>query len=698
MDDKYNSPNIKQIIEKTSLKISNNFILNYLLIIFNSLCNKDKVINQITFFHYMKLPFFITKKIFFSFSENDLLNEHSFIKLMSGLYLGNLLERLTTIFLILDFDHDKIIRIEDVKLILYLFQLINKDYKNETDLSLIDNLINNFFTDKKTLSFKEYLEIIKNNNSDIIFILIILFHKYIPFKEEEIILFNDCQHQKELNKNVKELNPEKEELNPIIPPSKEVFIYCENVLKVSGLIYKEEELSDDENLEELNDFENDWKKIKDSIKENDNNSGFRFNKTISTIHLNIYDKFNKIEKNDFSLIKAITKSSTHLKKVYKENIPNYFGHCNIYSDENSDEHFKNDVYYIGDSIFLFKIFGNGKRNFKVLNKLILLKKVLYLDKDNNSIILQYIIKENPEYLEIKVSDEEKLNEFYNLLLKHTNYRRIDSFYSPHNTIAKGTYGELILSKKKENDEIYAVKIITKNYSLSLEDQSPFHWEMDISQLLTHIYDDNIIKIYDTFESVDHCYIVMEILQGDLYNILRGIEINDKNKLLIIMQISQGIYTLRKFGIIHRDLKLENIGIIDKNQIKIKLFDFGLSKIIGNHEKTNESYGSFFYCPPEVLNNQSYDYKVDIWPFGIIIYYLLFHKFPFETSNHNNQTQEERVKIFIQKVSHLGHIHIDEKSAKNKQQKIMFEILKRTLVKEPEKRSSINEIINILKSS
>ena len=52
--------------------------------------------------------------------------------------------------------------------------------------------------------------------------------------------------------------------------------------------------------------------------------------------------------------------------------------------------------------------------------------------------------------------------------------------------------------------------------------------MDISQLLTHIYDDNIIKIYDTFESVDHCYIVMEILQGDLYK--RGIEINDKNKL------------------------------------------------------------------------------------------------------------------------------------------------------------------------
>lgn len=54
----------------------------------------------------------------------------------------------------------------------------------------------------------------------------------------------------------------------------------------------------------------------------------------------------------------------------------------------------------------------------------------------------------------------------------------------------------------------------------------------------------------------------------MINILRGIEINDKNKLLIIMQISQGIYTLRKFGIIHRDLKLENIGIIDKNQIKI----------------------------------------------------------------------------------------------------------------------------------
>ncbi len=295
----------------------------------------------------------------------------------------------------------------------------------------------------------------------------------------------------------------------------------------------------------------------------------------------------------------------------------------------------------------------------------------------------------------KLLNEAKLVFIPECLIKENNDSP-DKKYIIIRKIGQGGFGKVYYAKDKVFQKEVAIKKILKDknnennvYNLRILN------EINILKKQCH---PSIIKIYEVFNNTDEYYIVNEYckfgdLVGQLKNGLDEMQISN-----ILFQILSGISYLHFHGIIHRDLKLENIGIIDKNTIKIKLFDFGLSKIIGNYEKTNESYGSFFYCPPEVLNNQSYDFKVDIWPFGIIIYYLLFHKFPFETSNNNNQTQDERIKIFIQKVSHVGHIHIDEKSAKNKQQKIMFELLKRTIVKEPEKRSTINEIIHLLKSS
>ena len=689
-NDNYSS-NIKNIFERTTLTISPNIILTYLSEIFKSLSNNKEVIDEITFYHYIKLPIFISKKIFYAFSYDNLLDEHLFFKILCGLFLGNFKDKITNIFLILDFDQDKIIQFDDVKLIFYQLHLLNFNYSNENDFSLIDNLLNNFFSNKKSLSFLEYIEIIKNENSDLIFILILIFFKYIPFTEEQIILLNECHYQKENNINVS-IYFKENEFNQIFPPSKIVFEYCHDFLNILDLIYEDEISNDELNLDELNSFEDDWKKIKDTFTSK-NVEEFNYVKAISTMNLNNIDRPTKFDKTDL-FNRVVNKSSTQLSKINKGYL-NFIGLCKVFLDENSEQYIKNDVYLVGDNIFLFKVYGNGMRNFKIINKIIILKKVLYLSKDKKSIFLNYIINQSPQYFEIVFSSEDKLNEFYNKIKKQTNYRKIDELYLPGKKIAKGTYGEIIFSKKKDNNKNYAIKILDKNYSIPIKEQSPIYWEMDISNILSHINNQNIIKIYETFESLEHCYIVMEILKVDLLTFLHSNEINDKNKLSIIKQLSEGIYTLRKFGIIHRDLKLENIGVVDKNNIKVKLFDFGLSKIIGNNEKTNESYGSFFYFPPEVLNNQSYNYKIDIWPFGIIIYYLLFKKFPFENGNENNETQTERVKYFIQKLDN-SQILIEEKNAKNKEQKRMYEILKKCLVKNVEKRCSINDIIYILK--
>ena len=77
---------------------------------------------------------------------------------------------------------------------------------------------------------------------------------------------------------------------------------------------------------------------------------------------------------------------------------------------------------------------------------------------------------------------------------------------------------------------------------------------------------------------------------------------------------------------------------------------------------------------------------------------MFKKFPFENKNNNDETQTERVKYFIDKLSHINKINIEEKNVKNKEQQKMVEIIQKTLIKDYNKRCSINDIILLLKSS
>ena len=92
------------------------------------------------------------------------------------------------------------------------------------------------------------------------------------------------------------------------------------------------------------------------------------------------------------------------------------------------------------------------------------------------------------------------------------------------------------------------------------------------------------------------------------------------------QIGEGISYLHSFGIIHRDIKPDNILITNKNEIKI--IDFGLSKIIGNNEKTNEGYGTLHYAAPEILLRIPYGKEIDIWALGILLFYILTGRNPF----------------------------------------------------------------------
>jgi len=144
--------------------------------------------------------------------------------------------------------------------------------------------------------------------------------------------------------------------------------------------------------------------------------------------------------------------------------------------------------------------------------------------------------------------------------------------------------------------------------------------------------------------------MIEILEyaenGDLTKYVKPNDtfiLNEKIVFFMFYKIYMGVYSLHKFNVIHRDLKLENILITEKGEIK--LCDFGLSRILKRDEvqMTNNVngqssgvnlkssfVGSGQYLPPEIILSQEGPiFEIDIWCLGIILYNLLFKKMPFD---------------------------------------------------------------------
>ena len=121
---------------------------------------------------------------------------------------------------------------------------------------------------------------------------------------------------------------------------------------------------------------------------------------------------------------------------------------------------------------------------------------------------------------------------------------------------------------------------------------------------------------------------------------------------------------------------------DKGQIKI--MDFGLSQIMGPQERVVDGFGTLSFVAPEVLVRTPYNKQIDIWSIGIILYYMLSGTLPFDDDDDN----EEVIAKMI--------VFIDTKFPKEKwknRSDLVIDFIKQCLNKDPEKRITIDELIN-----
>ena len=218
------------------------------------------------------------------------------------------------------------------------------------------------------------------------------------------------------------------------------------------------------------------------------------------------------------------------------------------------------------------------------------------------------------------------------------------FNKKYDLIGKGTYGNVYLSHNKIDNKPYAIKLIEKkNLSLLNCPIELIYKEISIQIQINH---PNIIKLFSYYENEENIYMILEYSnKGSLYTLIRKKKYLKENETFhYFIQVLNAVNFLHENNFIHRDIKPENILLNDKNIIK--LCDFGWCVKLENNEKKNTICGTYEYMSPELIKNENYDFNVDIWALGILLYEMLHGKSPFKNSINNNCNKEdEKFEIF-----------------------------------------------------
>ncbi len=213
----------------------------------------------------------------------------------------------------------------------------------------------------------------------------------------------------------------------------------------------------------------------------------------------------------------------------------------------------------------------------------------------------------------------------------TNGFMINDRYQVIKTIGEGGMANVYLAQDTILDRKVAVKVLRGDLAQDEKFIRRFQREALSASKLIH---PNIVEVYDVGEYNGNYYIVMEYINGiTLKNLIKKRGALTLPEVIDIMtQLLSGIMCAHDSYIIHRDIKPQNVMILDDG--KIKVTDFGIATAINSNEltQTNSVMGSVHYLPPEQANGSGSTIKSDIYSLGILMYELLTGKLPFKGEN------------------------------------------------------------------
>ena len=693
---------------RKGLQIQDEELLNkYLKEIWSDLSKRTKDttkgITKVTFNKYYDLPGIISERLFSCFDKDKdgILNLTEFTTGMQSLFSqAESFDSLAKfIFNLYDFNSTGIIKKDDVRVVLSYVPLSDSSSNVKENVELVKDkfedrvesqeqlfhILNIAFKGKEKMNFEEYINVVKNVNSDIFILLLMFLLEKKPFSNYSIQLHSLNSESPSLHLSATpQLIPQQ-----IASPSLHSQFLSPKLRKQKLDKNKNKGLSKATNLLQLySGVDNSKVKEEKKEKKNEESKDLKEKRPQRRMRINLNnltDKTPELSKNTFTFGKDKESEGNKeeednpLEDIEEENFVRYEGY--VYKYSQTQKKMKRTYFrLIGKDLYYYK--KKEEKNHRGMHNLsgVFIKKGEDFEYDGKkylSIVIVY--KSEKSYY---FDNEDDFNIWFEKLNAAVQNKSLFDKYEVKQKIGKGKFGLVKFGINKETKQQVAIKIMAKK-NMDKSDLELAKVEIDILKIGQH---PNIIKLYDIYENENYIYIIMEYCSGgDLLSYFEHYEYELKETKVceIIHKLSMAIYYLHSYGIVHRDLKPENILMTDLTpEADIRLLDFGLSKIVGNEEKCTEPYGTLSFVAPEVLQGKPYDKSVDLWSIGIITFLLLCGYLPFDDKHSEREIARQTIQDPVPFESKIWSKYSSE--AKN--------FVEGLLQKKPEKRLSIKEVL------
>ena len=677
----------------------------------------SKGLTKVTFNKYYDLPGIISERLFACLDKDKdgILSLNEFVDGMQSLFSqSESFDSLAKfIFNLYDFNSTGSIKKDDVRVVLSYVPLQKSDSSTviKDNIEIVEDnfedrvesqeqlfhILNIAFKNKEEMNLEEYINVVKNVNSDIFILLLMFLLEKKPFSSYSIQVYSLTSDTPKVQvSNTPKLQPQK-----IASPSLQSRFVSPKLRKKNLDKNRKKELTQATNLLQLysgveinkirNKEEKKEKAKKEENKDNKEHTKQRPQRRVRIKLDNLADKTPELSKNTFTFGKNVENNENNKNNNGKK-------------DEDDDLFDIQEDQFIQNEGYVYKYSQSQKKMKKTYFKLIGKDLYYYKKKEEKNPrgmhnLSGVFIKrgddfefEGKKYLSIVIlyqneksyffDNEKDFNIWFEKLNSAIQAKSLFDKYEVKQKIGKGKFGLVKCGVNKETKKPVAIKIMAKK-NMDKSDLELAKVEIDILKIGQH---PNIVKLYDVYENENYIYIIMEYCSGgDLlsYFEYNEYELPETKVCEIIHKLSMAIYYLHSYGIVHRDLKPENILMTDLSATAdIRLLDFGLSKIVGNDEKCTEPYGTLSFVAPEVLQGKPYDKSVDLWSIGIITFLLLCGYMPFDDKHSEREIARQTIQ---------DPVPFEEKIWKkySPEAKTFVEGL---LQKKPEKRYTIKEIL------
>src|SRR3990172_4951765 len=207
-----------------------------------------------------------------------------------------------------------------------------------------------------------------------------------------------------------------------------------------------------------------------------------------------------------------------------------------------------------------------------------------------------------------------------------------SHYKILDKLGEGGMGVVYKAEDTKLGRIVALKLLPRQALVSDEDKARFAREAQAAASLSH---PNVAMIHE-FDEVDDpvtggklAFIAMEYVEGEtLKQKLRERPLPIKDVVEIAIAVAEGLAKAHEKGVLHRDIKSENV-MISKDGV-VKIMDFGLAAVAGRTKVTKEgmTVGTLAYMSPEQAMGEKLDQRTDIWSLGVVLYEMVTGRLPF----------------------------------------------------------------------